>query len=193
MTRGFRLGGEIELVALRRAIDGRIKAETVDTEPHLNAATDRTLLPTQIRAPAGAGEPPLPAAPSETRTSARHDAWKARQVPVPERDVLAAILALLRRHPQVAWATRMNVGMAEHVNPDGSTRRVRFAFAGCPDIVGMLKGGRSLLIEVKSDSGRLTEDQQAFLDMARKRGAAAFVARSVDDVLAELYRWRGEA
>ena len=103
-----------------------------------------------------------------------------------ERDIQAAILALLRVHPRVAWAVRMNSGVAEYASGDGTVRRVRFAFAGCPDILGQLRDGRLLAIEVKRADGRVTEDQVAFLARAARHHALAFVARSVDDVRAML-------
>ena len=107
----------------------------------------------------------------------------ARRAPAtPERDIQAAILGLLRVHPRVAWAARMNTGVAEYPGADGTVRRVRFAFAGCPDILGQLRDGRLLAIEVKGASGRVTEDQVAFLARAARHNALAFVARSVDDV-----------
>lgn len=130
-------------------------------------------------------------------TADQHDAWKAREAarstaarPAPitmpeplERDIQRAILDLLRVHPRVVWAARMNTGMGEYRNADGTTRRVRFAFAGCPDILGQLTDGRVLAIEVKRASGRVTEEQIAFLGRAARHGALAFVARSAGDVV----------
>lgn len=122
----------------------------------------------------------------------------AKPAPAPafrplERDIQRAILQLLAVHPRVAWAARMNVGQAEHLNADGTTRRVRFAFRGCPDIIGQLKDGRSLLIEVKRADGRMTEDQVAFLSRAARYHALAFVARSAADVVRVLEQPDGGA
>lgn len=57
---------------------------------------------------------------------------------------------------------------------------------GVPDIIGVLKGGRSLFIEVKTSRGTVSPEQENFLNNARALGAKAFVARSVDDVVREL-------
>lgn len=130
--------------------------------------------------------PAVPAAPV-TAPTADHSLPTARgrglSMPEPlERDIQAAILAYLRVHPRVVWAARMNTGMAEYRAPDGRTRRVRFAFTGCPDILGQMRDGRLLALEVKRPSGRITEDQLAFLGRAARHNALAFIARSVDDV-----------
>lgn len=98
----------------------------------------------------------------------------------PERDVLNAVLAMLRTHPAVAWAARVNSGA--YKTPDG--RFIRFGFAGCPDILGQMKCGQFLAIECKSDIGRATEDQAAFIDKVLKFGGKAGIARCVEDALA---------
>jgi hypothetical protein len=59
---------------------------------------------------------------------------------------------------------------------------MRFGFKGCPDIHGMLRGGRALYIEVKRPSGKATPEQAEFLARAVEHGGCAFVARSIDDV-----------
>jgi hypothetical protein len=54
-----------------------------------------------------------------------------------ERDVLRAGLQLLRVHPLVAWASRINSGAVENANG----QFVRFnQIAGCSDIVGQMIG-----------------------------------------------------
>jgi Holliday junction resolvase len=56
---------------------------------------------------------------------------------------------------------------------------------GVADILGCY-GGRMLAIEVKTDRGRLSDDQQRFLDNVNAAGGIAFVAKSVDDVIVAL-------
>lgn len=53
---------------------------------------------------------------------------------------------------------------------------------GIPDILGVLPGGKALMIEVKARRGKLSPAQQQFLEAARERGALAFVARSITDL-----------
>lgn len=99
-----------------------------------------------------------------------------------ESDVQRAVLHALALHPAVAHAHRMNTGVFRPQRRDGSTGFVRAGFKGCPDVVGMLKGGRALYVEVKRPSGKTTDDQEQFLAQATRDGAVAFVARSADDV-----------
>lgn len=53
---------------------------------------------------------------------------------------------------------------------------------GISDILGCYKG-RMLAIEVKTDVGRVSDDQQRFIKRVIEEGGIAFVARSVDDVI----------
>ena len=63
----------------------------------------------------------------------------------PEAAALVEVLKALRTHPAVAWAERMNTGAARVGN-----RFIRFGWPGCPDVLGQLKGGRLLGVEVKA-------------------------------------------
>lgn len=110
-----------------------------------------------------------------------------------EAQVQRAVLTALRMHPKVAHAHRMNSGVFKPMRKDGSTGFVRAGFEGCPDVVGMLKGGRALYAECKRPSGKVTPAQDAFLTQAKAAGAVAFVARSADDVFAQLQQADGEA
>jgi hypothetical protein len=118
-------------------------------------------------------------------TESTHAKWKAGEAKASaharEADVQSAILALLKAHPRVAWAHRFNTGGATY-----GQQYVPFAFKGCADILGMLKGGRFVAIECKSSTGRVTEEQVAFLGLVARHGGIGIVARSVDDVVAVL-------
>ena len=131
---------------------------------------------------------------------ANHQAWKTREVarpadnfefvdigvgtlrvdkPVPlERDVQSAVLDMLKLRRDVAWFERMNTGGM--VNPNG--QYVRFGFKGCADILGQMRDGRFLAIEVKRPGAVPTEEQQEFLGRVQRAGGVAFVAWSVDDI-----------
>lgn len=102
-----------------------------------------------------------------------------------EADIQAAILRALRVHPAVADAWRQNTG-AFAVGEGKARRFVRFGRAGQPDIQGYLRDGRALYIECKRPKGRVTPEQQAFIEHAVKNGCVAMVARSVADVWAVL-------
>ena len=56
---------------------------------------------------------------------------------------------------------------------------------GVPDILGCYKG-KLLGIEVKTRRGTLSDHQRRFIDQINREGGIAFVARSIDDVIAGL-------
>jgi VRR-NUC domain len=98
-----------------------------------------------------------------------------------ESAVLASVLQALAFYPKVAWYERMNSG-AYTVGEGADKRYIRFGFPGCPDILGMLKSGTLLAIEVKRDLGRVSDQQEAFLHMVNANGGCGFVCRSVSDL-----------
>ena len=100
----------------------------------------------------------------------------------PEAAALVEVLKALRAHPAVAWAERMNTGAARVGN-----RFIRFGWPGCPDVLGQLKDGRLLGVEVKAKAGRLRPEQALFLERIRCAGGVAFVARDLRDVMRELH------
>ena len=103
-----------------------------------------------------------------------------------EAEILKAIMALLKRHPKVAKVWRQNSGTFQ-LQYGNKTRYVRSNSArGMSDIMGILKTGRTLAIEVKARKGIVHEHQQQFLDDINAGGGLAFVARSVDDVILKL-------
>ena len=99
----------------------------------------------------------------------------------PEAAALVEVLKALRTHPAVAWCERMNSGAATV-----GGRFIRFGWPGCPDVLGQLKDGRLLGVEVKAQAGRLRPEQALFLERIRCAGGMAFVARDLRDVKREL-------
>ena len=64
---------------------------------------------------------------------------------------------------------------------------------GVPDIIGIVpasacreKAGCLLGIEVKTDKGRLSKDQEKYIGRINREGGLAFVARCVDDMIDNL-------
>lgn len=98
-------------------------------------------------------------------------------MPSSEKPLIAAVKTYLATCDSVAWAHRMNAG-AYQVRG----RWVRFGFPGCPDFMGMLKGGRFFCIECKGDRDRLRPAQRAFLGVVESGGGMHIVARSLADV-----------
>ena len=104
-----------------------------------------------------------------------------------EAGILRAIMALLKRHPRVAQCWRQNSGTFQERNRDGTVRYIRANTArGMSDIMGVLKDGRTLAIEVKSRTGRMRPGQEEFLQTIRAAGGVAGVCRSVEDAVALL-------
>ena len=101
-----------------------------------------------------------------------------------EAEILRAILQLLRRHPRVALCWRQNSGTFAERNRDGSVRYIRAnTQRGMSDIMGTLRDGRALAIEVKSRTGKMRPGQEEFLAQIRAAGGVAGVCRSVDDAI----------
>ena len=98
-----------------------------------------------------------------------------------EAAALVEVLKALNAHPAVVWCERMNTGAARI-----GARFVRFGFRGCPDVLGQLRDGRLLGVEVKGPTGRLRPEQAFFLERVRAAGGVAFMARDCRDLLREL-------
>ena len=145
-----------------------------------------------------ASQPELPAPPiGEGRNGKRErealpvDLFGLAQMPPrmldrKEAAALVEVLAALRSHAAVAWCERMNSGAARM-----GARFVRFGWPGCPDVLGQLKDGRLLGVEVKGPAGRLRPEQTVFIGRIRDAGGVAFVARDLRDVLSELNQLKG--
>lgn len=72
---------------------------------------------------------------------------------------------------------RNNVGV-------DTMRGIRYGLGvGSPDLVG-IAWGRFVGLEVKTPTGRVSKEQTMWLDMVRRFGGVAGVARSVEDALA---------
>ena len=99
----------------------------------------------------------------------------------PEAAALMEVLKALNAHPAVAWCERQNSGAAKV-----GKRFIRFGWTGCPDVLGQLKDGRFLGVEVKAAKGRASPEQVAFLERIRGAGGVGFIARDLRDVVREL-------
>ena len=79
-----------------------------------------------------------------------------------EAAALMEVLKALRSHDAIAWCERMNSGAVRM-----GSRFVRFGWPGCPDVLGQMKDGRLLGVEVKGPTGKLRPAQVEFLQCNR--------------------------
>ena len=109
-----------------------------------------------------------------------------------ERDIQTSILLalshgptrLLRINAGVAWQGTV-IERTQHRLVLARPYAIRLAAPGVSDLIGWTHG-RFVAIEVKAPRGRLTDEQAAFLDLVRRSGGLAGVARSIDDARAIL-------
>jgi hypothetical protein len=98
---------------------------------------------------------------------------------VTEAELQSEIVIVLGNHPKIAhvWVTTSGKlkGRGGHWMTIG--------FPGQSDIVGQLRDGRMLAIEVKLPNQQPTKEQQEFIDAVNYFNGLAGVARSVDDAL----------
>jgi hypothetical protein len=89
------------------------------------------------------------------------------------------------RYVGVIW--RSNTGAMRNERK----RLVRFGVPGLPDFAGWLfSTGQRISLEVKTQEGKLTVDQQAYLALAYQTGILSAVVRSYKDCEQLLTEWR---
>lgn len=99
-----------------------------------------------------------------------------------ETTLMHAIMTALPGPPDGVW-WRQNVGVG--VAP--GQRVIRFGVPGMADIGGVYRG-RHIEIEVKTDTGRQSEQQRRWERAVTRAGGVYVLARSIDDALAALAR-----
>lgn len=62
-------------------------------------------------------------------------------------------------------------------------RVIRFGLVGSADLLGILRGGRFLAVEVKTAKGRQSEAQRNFQRMIESMGGVYVLARDVQTVV----------
>ena len=109
-----------------------------------------------------------------------------------ERDIQAQILLALSHGP--TRLLRINAGVAWQGTVIERTPQrlvlarpyaIRLAAPGVSDLIGWTQG-RFVALEVKGPRGRVTDEQAAFIDLVRRSGGLAGVARSVGEAKAIL-------
>lgn len=93
-----------------------------------------------------------------------------------EHEIQSAILDYLNLIHVMAW--RCNTGAIKLGN-----RYVRFGKKGMADILGILPNGKLLAIECKRPGGRMTLEQEQFINDIKENNGVAFMADSLDTVM----------
>ena len=99
-----------------------------------------------------------------------------------EKDIQRSILQYLALRK--VWHRRINSGGAMLNGHGGRGQFVRFGASGMPDILARGSNGAVIWIEVKSPTGRQTEDQRKWQEDMERFGDVYILARSLDDVRA---------
>ena len=99
-----------------------------------------------------------------------------------EVDIQRDVLALLKRHPAIAWAKRMNVGGVR--KPGG--RWIDFGFVGCSDIIGQTRTGLFFACEVKRPGEGPSTVQIEFLKLVAENLGVAIVACDLEELTKQL-------
>lgn len=102
------------------------------------------------------------------------------KIPAPlEKDIQKSIIEYLGAKRVFCWKEHsggLPINNGENFMPIG--------LKGKSDILGVLKGGRFLAIEVKRPGGKISPAQEEFIQNINLEGGLAFVAYSIDDVIA---------
>lgn len=97
---------------------------------------------------------------------------------IPEKAIVQHIINWLTIHGFYVWKQNNHATFDRKrgVWRKGTQKR------GVSDILGVVPGGRILAIEVKAKGGKVSDDQEKFLDAIASAGGVAFVAYSLDEV-----------
>jgi len=97
-----------------------------------------------------------------------------------EQQIKNAILDYIRLFPRKGFAWSQYNGGIFDPRFGNYKKKNKYQRNGVPDIVGIW-ARRPLFIEVKTATGKVSEDQAYFIQQAIEHGAIAFVARSFQE------------
>jgi hypothetical protein len=103
-----------------------------------------------------------------------------RKAPSKEKPIENQILTWLRLKGVFAWKNQ-STGIFDPRKGIFRKSNNPFHINGVSDILGVWHG-RPLAIEVKSETGRVSDAQKEFITRFREAGGIAFIARSIEDV-----------
>ena len=102
-----------------------------------------------------------------------------------EKEIETQILQFLHYNHIYCWKNQ-SVGIFDPVKKIYRKSNNKYHINGVPDILGILPDGKFLGIEVKTKTGKLSDNQKAFLEKASHLNSICFVARSIEEVSAKL-------
>lgn len=115
----------------------------------------------------------------------------------PETGIMAACLDLLHAHPQIVCPMRTNAGLAwagkTQTHPTlgrilTEIHPVRLTPKGTQDLTAAIRGaGQFLAVEVKSEDGELSEEQERHLHELVTAGVRVLVVRSAGELADDLH------
>lgn len=105
----------------------------------------------------------------------------------PEARIQKAIVRHLRRHFDVRVVHVANGGLRGRL--EAINLKDEGVDAGHPDLVIYAPGARTFHMEVKSEVGRLSDRQVAYVADLERMGFPVVVVRSLEDALAAADRW----
>jgi VRR-NUC domain len=119
-------------------------------------------------------------------------AQRYRPAPVPDRNGEARIQAAI-----VEWIRTVAPNVLVFHVPNGGFRskveaaRLKWTgvVAGVPDLAIIAPGGRAHFLEIKTTSGRLSEDQRDVIGALAKLGSPVMTVTSVDDARRAFAGW----
>lgn len=104
-----------------------------------------------------------------------------KEKPKSEKLIEHEILLYLRSHGVFCWKN-ITGGFFDPVRKRFRKQTSPYAINGTSDILGIMKDGRFLAIEVKSKYGKPSPEQTLFIQKIKANGGIAFVARSISEV-----------
>ena len=96
-----------------------------------------------------------------------------------EKTIQTDIMLLLGKHPLIAWSYVTSTGTFKGIK---GGRPFTIGVPGMPDIMGQMKDGRMIGIEVKKPGEVPTADQILFMDMINGNNGLSFWVDSVEKV-----------
>jgi hypothetical protein len=99
-----------------------------------------------------------------------------------ERHIQTDILLALGGRPDLCTVWRNNTGKARPLSTPDVV--LTYGLEGSADILGLMADGRFLAVEVKSETGRQSEQQRRFEAMVTRHGGLYVLARSAAQALA---------